>query len=965
MTMVYSDNTSIITSAGGLMALLDEQERELQVHALLKIYEFIDQLWPEISDDVTKIEVMYEDHSFPERELAALVVSKVYYYLGEYDEALLFALSSGPKFLHDKNSDYKETLIFKCIDTFIHKSAELYKNPKADPLDERLSGVVEGIFQKCYAKNEWRHVLGIAIEAHRLDIIEYILNADKETDLKPYVLELAMTVVLDIEFRNRLLRLLLSSFLTETEPDYFSVGKCVVHLNDASVAAKLLMKLSSQTDDKSLLTAYQLAFDLEDSAPQEFLNSVMDLLPSPSVANSEEDANADSKKEDSSPCGYIIRILSGEQTVKYDREFLYAHNNTDMLILNRTKDSLEARNSVFHNAVTFANAFMNFGTSSDSFFRDNLSWLSKANNWSKFTATAALGVIHRGYYNQAMNILRPYLPEEDAPSSSTYSEGGAFYAMGLIHANHGRGVTEYLREQLKHTEDEIVQYGLLLGIGLTGMASRDETLYESVKTILFNDNAVAGSAAGISMGLIMLGTASSAAIDEMLQYAHETQHEKIIRGLGIGIALIVYGRQQEADGIIKELNNDLDPTLRYAGMFATALAYCGTSNSKIVRDVLHISVSDVNDDVRRAAVCALGFICFKDPNALISTVELLVDSYNPHVRYGSAIALGIACANSGSNAALDLLSRLVEDATDFVRQGAMIAQAMILTQHNDQLNSKVSGIRKHFEQVINEKHEDALAKLGATLAQGIIDAGGRNVTIALQTATGSLKLSAIVGLTVFLQYWYWFPLTHFMSLSFSPTALIGLDKNLNAPKFSFISNVRPKLFAYPPKSVQPTAKTVQKVETAVLSTTVKAQARAKRAEREKASKGSNDDEMKIDKKTTEEKEATPMEMDEEKSQDISINGNSKKEEPKSETLENFTRVVPAQLPYISFNLNGRYYPVRKFTGGVLMLIDRESDKAPDLIELNRDAVPASADTEPGEQEASPPEDFEYPFDDDD
>ncbi|GJY11486.1 26S proteasome non-ATPase regulatory subunit 1 homolog A [Tanacetum coccineum] len=39
---------------------------------------------------------------------------------------------------------------------------------------------------------------------------------------------------------------------------------------------------------------------------------------------------------------------------------------------------------------------------------------------------------------------------------------------------------------------------------------------------------VAGEASGISMGLLMVGTACEKA-SEMLVYAHETQHEKIIR----------------------------------------------------------------------------------------------------------------------------------------------------------------------------------------------------------------------------------------------------------------------------------------------------------------------------------------------------------------------------------------------------------------------------------------------------
>lgn len=42
----------------------------------------------------------------------------------------------------------------------------------------------------------------------------------------------------------------------------------------------------------------------------------------------------------------------------------------------------------------------------------------------------------------------------------------------------------------------------------------------------------------------MLGSASAHAIDEMLMYTHETQHEKIIRGLAMGLALVMYGREE-------------------------------------------------------------------------------------------------------------------------------------------------------------------------------------------------------------------------------------------------------------------------------------------------------------------------------------------------------------------------------------------------------------------------------------
>jgi hypothetical protein len=45
---------------------------------------------------------------------------------------------------------------------------------------------------------------------------------------------------------------------------------------------------------------------------------------------------------------------------------------------------------------------------------------------------------------------------------------------------------------------------------------------------------------------------------------------------------------------------------------------------------------------------------------------------------------------------------------------------------------------------------------------------------------------------------YWYPLSFFLSLSFQPTALIGLNTDLALPKFSVIVNTRPSLFAYLP-----------------------------------------------------------------------------------------------------------------------------------------------------------------------
>jgi 26S proteasome regulatory subunit N2 len=72
------------------------------------------------------------------------------------------------------------------------------------------------------------------------------------------------------------------------------------------------------------------------------------------------------------------------------------------------------------------------------------------------------------------------------------------------------------------------------------------------------------------------------------------------------------------------MTRDLDPIIRYGGMFTIALAYRGTANNGAVQQLLHFAVSDVNDNVRRAAVLCLGFLLLDTPQQCPCLVSLLV-----------------------------------------------------------------------------------------------------------------------------------------------------------------------------------------------------------------------------------------------------------------------------------------------------------------------------------------------------
>jgi 26S proteasome regulatory subunit N2 len=56
----------------------------------------------------------------------------------------------------------------------------------------------------------------------------------------------------------------------------------------------------------------------------------------------------------------------------------------------------------------------------------------------------------------------------------------------------------------------------------------------------------------------------------------------------------------------------------------------------------------------------LGFVLMGVPEQCPKIVALLAESFNPHVRYGAAMAVGLACAGSGLRDAVALLEPMLK-----------------------------------------------------------------------------------------------------------------------------------------------------------------------------------------------------------------------------------------------------------------------------------------------------------------
>ena len=873
----------------------------------------------------------------------------------------------------------------RCIDTYTsqRQKAAQTESGEHDEIDGRLLSIVERLFQKCVVDGQYEQAVGLGIEAHRLDFLEEaIMKSPEPSKSVEYTLKSIQRSISSKNYRDEILQLIVDIYERLSNPDLGAVMKCLMILHQVDKAADILIKLLRGNEDKVLM-AYQISFDVFGAEKQEFTTALRQRLAqefkiveledkpeeNPSTEKQQENDAMDADGIGGESAGLETplltgadneevveiapqdraasrtdRILSGAIPMELERQFLARNNATDFQILKNIKSSVEPRNSVCHGATVFANALMNAGTTNDSFLRENLDWLAKATNWSKFSATAGLGVIHKGNIKNSKSVMSPYLPSNPSSNSSPYSQGGALYAMGLIHSNNEAGARAYLLEALKSTNNEVVQHGACLGLGVAALGSGDESLFTDIRELVYSDGAIAGEAAGFAMGMIFAGVGKGKTEDFLAQ-SGETEHEKIIRGLALGAAIVEYGQEEKADSAIEAMILDQDPILRYGGMFAIGLAYCGTCDNAAMQKLLHFAVSDVSNDVRRSAVMSIGFVLAGYPELCVRTVSLLSESYNPHVRYGSAMAIGISGAGTGCRESVALLEPMLKDATDFVQQGALISLALLLVE---QPESRQQILRDRINEVHGSRAVELMTRMGAIMAAGILDVAGRNATISLHTDIGGLRKCAVIGLAVFLQYWYWYPLTHMISLAIKPTALICVDDTLAPPKnFKAKCNCKKSLFAYPASVAVEDKKFREKLTTAVLSTTARAKARAAKKD--------------ADQKAQDKADTMAVEKEDSKEDQLK---EPQEEEAATHELDNPARVVNAQRKFVEFLEDSRWKPVRSQPSGFVVLKDSFPEKqtvyAFDDLEGNKDAE-KQEEGGPSRQgeEPPPPQPFEY------
>ena len=164
----------MLNTATTYLALLQEDSLEIKSIALEKLNLLVDDYWAEISDYIKDLEELFKINAIPEKQqLIALILSKIYYNLEDYDSAIDWALESNSSFNYLEKSQFVNTILKKIMEKYISLTKNNFFNEEKQKIDPKISSIMDRVFKGCLEKNEINQAIGLCLESYDLDKVKY------------------------------------------------------------------------------------------------------------------------------------------------------------------------------------------------------------------------------------------------------------------------------------------------------------------------------------------------------------------------------------------------------------------------------------------------------------------------------------------------------------------------------------------------------------------------------------------------------------------------------------------------------------------------------------------------------------------------------------------------------------------------------------------------------------------------
>uniref|UniRef100_A0A8R1DTU9 26S proteasome non-ATPase regulatory subunit 2 n=1 Tax=Caenorhabditis japonica TaxID=281687 RepID=A0A8R1DTU9_CAEJA len=255
-------------------------------------------------------------------------------------------------------------------------------------------------------------------------------------------------------------------------------------------------------------------------------------------------------------------------------------------------------------AAALVNGFVNCGFGVDKMMAETEEasrWFYKNKEYGMLTAAASQGLIWRWDIDTGLAQCDRFLYIND-----DYIKAGTLLAIGIISSGIQDACDPASALLLDHVQSDrsIMRVGSILGLGLAYANSKRETVTKNEERgVIFELKKVLSDAkpsaipevkglAGLSLGLILVGTADAEAAMEMLQSLMEKTETELadpnMRFLALGIALIFLQTQDKSDVFVESLRSLPNPFGAMVSTLVEVCAYAGTGNVLKIQKLLHL-----------------------------------------------------------------------------------------------------------------------------------------------------------------------------------------------------------------------------------------------------------------------------------------------------------------------------------------------------------------------------------------
>lgn len=160
----------MLNTATSYLALLQDEDTHVKSMVLDKIYSLVDEYWAEISDYIPDLEEIYQNNLTPGKSnIVALILSKLYYNLEDYDSSIHWALEAGPIFDITEKSLFVSTILKKIIDKYISIRKDNFFSGNQTQIEAGIEFIVDKIFKNCLETKAYNQAIGFSLESYDLE----------------------------------------------------------------------------------------------------------------------------------------------------------------------------------------------------------------------------------------------------------------------------------------------------------------------------------------------------------------------------------------------------------------------------------------------------------------------------------------------------------------------------------------------------------------------------------------------------------------------------------------------------------------------------------------------------------------------------------------------------------------------------------------------------------------------------